>query len=599
MAGSKSSRFPSKRSLPSGPVRRLLLIVLVPLVLTSGSGDAAQVRISGRIVFASERGSTLENSDIYSVRVDGSHHRALVRNPAGGDGGSTWSPNGKVLAFWSERSGAARGLYLMTARGQLLRRLTPRGLVASRDSDPPSWSPDGRSLAFSGEWGSQRGVWTVGNDARHLRFLARNGFAPAWSPRGDTIAYGSGSIFVVPAHGGPARRLTRGGFDSGPAWSPGGRTLAFVRSDENGVVQALDVVSASGGRPRRLFGGRDVDIGRTPEWSPSGRLIAFVARASVYVVRTRDAVVNRLRGGDWPAWSPSGTRLAFTSGSGLYVMNAKGSRMRRVRIERGFEFSDGPAWSPDGRTLVYSLDLVQSDVEIFSVAADGSGLRQLTRNSVQDWMPSWSPSRRRIAFVRRGAIWVMAADGTRVRRLFPGSEPSWSPDGTQLAFDGPGGVSVRSLSGGPPRVVANGSGPAWSPGGGEIAFARGSRVLVVDLVTGVERTLSDVSSGCSGETGIERPDWSPDGRSLVYAVVCDDGRFASTSAEIVSADGSGRRSLPIGGLDTSRLAWSPDGTRLVFVAEAHARVATAKLDGTGRKPVVKDESGAAYLDPDW
>jgi Tol biopolymer transport system component len=196
----------------------------------------------------------------------------------------------------------------------------------------------------------------------------------------------------------------------------------------------------------------------------------------------------------------------------------------------------------------------------------------------------------------------MAADGSGQRRLFPGTQPSWSPDGTQLAFTGGSGVSIRPVSHGPARRVAAGFSPAWSPAGGEIAFVRGSSLFAVDIATGVERTIADASTICppGNETSIAVPDWSPDASKLVFAVVCDDGRFASTSAEIVSADGTGLRTLPIDGLDTTRLAWSPEGTRVAFVAESERqRIGTSRLDGTGRTAVLRDESGAAYLDLDW
>ena len=69
---------------------------------------------------------------------------------------------------------------------------------------------------------------------------------------------------------------------------------------------------------------------------------------------------------------------------------------------------------------------------------------------------------------------------------------------------------------------------------------------------------------------------------------------------IVNADGSGLRDLPIESVDAARVAWSPDGARLVFVSEdPSSRLGTVKPDGSGRATVIHDDAGAAYADPDW
>lgn len=163
-------------------------------------------------------------------------------------------------------------------------------------------------------------------------------------------------------------------------------------------------------------------------------------------------------------------------------------------------------------------------------------------------------------------------------------------------------MNTRSISGGPTTRVAQGYSPAWSPSGAEIAFVRGASLLAVDLDTSVERTIVDAAGTCpeGAEISIAGPDFSPDGRRLVFALICDDGRFAWTSAGVVHADGTGLRWLQLDNLETTRLAWSPDGTRLAFVVESTEwRIGTVKLDGTGQTSVVRGDGGVAYLDPDW
>ena len=196
----------------------------------------------------------------------------------------------------------------------------------------------------------------------------------------------------------------------------------------------------------------------------------------------------------------------------------------------------------------------------------------------------------------------MNANGTGKRRLFPGREPSWSPGGSQLAYSAAGVVSIRAVGGGPAERIADGFSPAWSPRGAEIAFVRGARLLAFGLRSRVERTIVDAASTCppGSETTLLGPDWSPDGRRLVFVVVCDDGRFATASAGVVAADGSGLRHLRIDDLAATRLAWSPDGVRVAFASErAGRRVGTIRLDGSRRTAVVADDDGAAYVDPDW
>jgi Tol biopolymer transport system component len=95
-----------------------------------------QRRVPGRIVFATDRGGNVDNTEIYSIRADGRGRRALTRN-LGADGGAAWSPDGRRIAFWSERFEGrqrVRGLYVMRADGSGGRRLSPRYLVVAEDA---------------------------------------------------------------------------------------------------------------------------------------------------------------------------------------------------------------------------------------------------------------------------------------------------------------------------------------------------------------------------------------------------------------------------------------------------------------------------------
>jgi TolB protein len=590
-------------------MRVTVSLLLLFSALFAAAGDAAKPRIPGRIVFSTDRGGNVDNTEIYSIGVNGRGRRALTRN-SGADGGAAWSPDGRRIAFWSERFEGrrrVRGLYVMRADGSGRRRLSPRYLVVAENEGGVAWSPDGSRITFEAARSLRTGIWVVRADGSGLRQLAR-GRDPAWSPRGDLIAYQGGTgIFVIPPRGGSPRRLTRSANDGLHAWSPDGRTLAFLRNFEARLTQVLYNVPVRAGGLRRIYGGqRDVTITRRPDWSPDGQRLAFSAGRGafyVYVANARVRGLRRLRRGDWPTFSPDGRRIAFTVGSVLHVMSASGARPRRVRSEGGSLFHDGPVWSPNGRTFVYATFRLESDLEVAVINADGSSLRPLTRNNVHDFSPVWSPNRRRIAFQRSGAVWLMNADGSGQRRLIAGGSPTWSPTGGQIAFASDRSIHMVNATGGTPRRLAEGHTPAWSPKGAEIAFVRGLRIVAVNLESGAERELVNYERSCLGAeelSTIAGLDWSPNGERIVVALVCDNGRFASVSPDIVRANGSGSVPFPLrDNLHPTRLAFSPDGRRVVFVTEeVNVRMGTATLDGRGRTAVLRGDAGQV-LDPDW
>jgi Tol biopolymer transport system component len=183
------------------------------------------------IAFVSRRGGDLE---IYVANADGSEQRRLTRN-AMRDSNPVWSPDGRRIAYESNWQ-----LWVMNADGSGQRRLTHNG---GRNFNP-AWSPDGRTIAFERrlgryqevDWCSGCGgalffeVWIMNADGSGERQLtpagARNR-APSWSPDGRKIAFvstrdGNQEIYVMNPDGSGQRNLTRtrGPRETSVAWSP-------------------------------------------------------------------------------------------------------------------------------------------------------------------------------------------------------------------------------------------------------------------------------------------------------------------------------------------------------------------------------------------
>lgn len=231
----------------------------------------------------------------------------------------------------------------------------------------PTWSPDGRALAFySNRVSIQRSdIYTLaidGGSPVRLTFNGQNNWLPSWSPDGEHIAFviNYGGINLMNADGSGLRAL---GYGFRPTWSPDGRRLVFYadrREDLRADLYAADIAS---GIVNLLL--HDVANDWDPAWSPDGRWLAFSsarsANAEIYVVEAcgADGVVcpettrqlTRNRVADLgPAWSRDGRWLAFTSNSGAYdfigVVELDEGEMRPlVAGPANFRL---PAWRPLG-----------------------------------------------------------------------------------------------------------------------------------------------------------------------------------------------------------------------------------------------------------
>jgi len=227
-----------------------------------------------------------------------------------------------------------------------------------------------------------------------------------------------------------------------------------------------------------------------------------------------------------PVWSPDQQRIAFSSNRernySIYVMNADGSNPRRLTPDDGSSYVS-PTWSPDGKYIAFTSDRSGTN-GIYWVSADGGELQALAGSSGEDTEPSWAPDCR-IFFSSSHdgvpGIYTMNSDGSNARRLVPNNGtddtyPTSSPSGQYIAYVASAGFSSELYTVGADGAEAN-------------------------LLTGVY------------EKFILSPAWSPDERSLVYALSEPGGKSVIIK---VSVDGSATVQLTASESNAREPSWA-------------------------------------------
>lgn len=277
--------------------------------------------------------------------------------------------------------------------------------------------------------------------------------APATGPgKNGQIVFSSNAprrLWVINTNGTGLRKLTvtKGRLnDVQPDWSPDGSKIAFERCPRDAGPCGLWRINADGTGLKRLH---PCDCGM-PAWAPNGKQLA--------ATRGFGGIAN--------------DQAKFTE---IFVLNAAGGRLRQLtRVTSSSPYSanvDHPIWAPDGRRLVFEIHNSRSGNPagrraLFVINADGSEQRQLTPWSLNGSDPDWSPDGKLILFrsvpgkEQHGNLYTVSADGSGLKQLTRYPSPkavftgSFSPDGKWITF------TRYTLSGGPGVFVikVNGTG---------------------------------------------------------------------------------------------------------------------------------------------
>ena len=235
--------------------------------------------------------------------------------------------------------------------------------------------------------------------------------------------------------------------------------------------------------------------------------------------------------------------------------------------------------------------------EIYLMDGAGTNPRRVTENAAFDCFPSLAPDGTRIVFdsnrlraegeaFNTSYLFVMQADGTGQTPLVRGSSASWSPDGKQIAF----------------HASASGTGRPINALPGAATTDADVFVMNVDDVLKKGTPPRNITNNPAAID--DDPDWSPDGRTIVYtshAVTDSTDDHATAEIYVTVADGTGQRTRLTNNAEEERAAaWSPDGTRLVFMCRrggADFEICVMNADGTGQVQLTDNTIGD--LTPSW
>jgi tricorn protease len=470
-------------------------------------------------------------------------------------------------------------------------------------------------------------IWTVeraGGQARRLTSFQGQTSSPHFSPDGKWIAFtgeyaGNADVYVIPAAGGEPRRLTwHPGGDQVQGWTPDGKVIVFASARatwapsgaprfwtvplDGGVEEPMAIPRAYQGKispdgshvayrmnnswdeeRRNYRGGQNrpiwiVDLKTydlvTPPWTDSKDMDPVWVGAVVYFLSDRDGVSN--------IWS--------------YDMKAK--RMAQVTKFTDFDVKTMDSGAGvvvfEQAGLIHELDPKSQKDHAVPITAVGDFPWMMPRwEDVTSRMTNiaLSPTGKRVVVEARGEIFTIPAEKGDVRNLTSSSasaerDPAWSPDGRYISYfsdkSGEYKLVIEEQDGlKPPREIALSNPthyytPSWSPDSKKILYTDTNlHVWVLDVATGQAKTIGNDPWMVPRRT--VNPAWSPDSKWVAYAAHLDSLYKAIFVANVETGE---KKQVTDGLADATFPVWDASGKYLWFLASTDFGLASQWLDMT-------------------
>jgi len=272
----------------------------------------------GKIAFTTNRDG---NKEIYVMDADGSNLQNISQHPAM-EYGASWSPTFRYIATYSNRNFNPE-IYLLDLEKDSAIRLTNDG----SDDVLPAISPDGKRIAFMSDRNQKsRCVFLMKLDGSEVQALTNNDVyeeSPSWSPDGTSLLFtrqikqegdsthaANGEIFTLDLSTKIAVRIShKDGYDSGAVYDPKGEKIAFYGPGE----QSFDIFTMNRDGSELMNITNDTLDAYSPSWSPDGKWIAYTAGAKenyeIYIINLANGERRQLTKtsirNEKPSWRPT------------------------------------------------------------------------------------------------------------------------------------------------------------------------------------------------------------------------------------------------------------------------------------------------------